>query len=88
MESPDDVCLLLFVSGVLQKTQADVFTVVWIIDHLTDEPQYVKLMGSVSEKVLSSTGAPRGTVMSSFVFTLHLGFSLQLVVLSHAQTPG
>ena len=47
----------------LQKIQVDT-----TIDHLTNRPQFVRLKGCVSERVVSSTGAPQLTV-SSFLFS-------------------
>ena len=42
----------------------------WIVDYLTGRPQYVRLQNCVSDKVVSNTGAPQGTVLSPFLFTL------------------
>jgi len=42
-----------------------------IIDYLTNRTQFLRLKGCVSEKVVSSTGAPQGTVLSLFLFTLY-----------------
>ena len=43
----------------------------WTIDYLTDRPQYVRLRNCVSEGVVCSTGAPQGTVLSPFLFSLY-----------------
>ena len=43
----------------------------WIVDYLTGRPQYVRLRHYVSDTVVSNTGAPQGTVLSSFLFTLY-----------------
>uniref|UniRef100_A0A8C7Z516 Reverse transcriptase domain-containing protein n=1 Tax=Oryzias sinensis TaxID=183150 RepID=A0A8C7Z516_9TELE len=43
----------------------------WTTDYLTNRPQYVRLHNCVSEVVVSSTGAPQGTVLSPFLFTLY-----------------
>lgn len=43
----------------------------WTIDYLTDRPQYVRLQDCVSDVVVCSTGAPQGTVLSPFLFTLY-----------------
>ena len=40
-------------------------------DYLTNRPQYVRLHQCVSDVVLCSTGAPQGTVLSPFLFTLY-----------------
>ena len=42
----------------------------WITDDLTGRPQFVRL-GSVLSDVVSDTGAPQGTVLSPFLFTLY-----------------
>ncbi|XP_026035054.1 zinc finger protein 2 homolog [Astatotilapia calliptera] len=43
----------------------------WTIDYLTNRPQYVRLHDCVSEVVICSTGAPQGTVLSPFLFSLY-----------------
>ena len=55
----------------LHKFQVDTSTTTWIYDYLTNRPQFVKLKGCVSDMVVSSTGAPQGTVLSPFLFTLY-----------------
>ena len=45
-------------------------TTAWILDYLTDRPQYVRVDGCISEVVTSSTGVPQGTVLAPFLFTL------------------
>ena len=42
----------------------------WIVDYLTGR-QYVHLWHCVSDTVVSNTGAPQGTVLSPFLFTLY-----------------
>ncbi|XP_063751874.1 uncharacterized protein LOC134872481 [Eleginops maclovinus] len=49
--------------------QVDHSLVAWITDYLTSRPQYVRLQGSGSD--VSNTGAPRGTALSLFLFTLY-----------------
>ncbi|KAJ8272962.1 hypothetical protein GJAV_G00095560 [Gymnothorax javanicus] len=43
----------------------------WIMDYLTSRPQLVRLGNGVSETLESSTGAPQGTVLAPFLFTLY-----------------
>ncbi|KAI3366973.1 hypothetical protein L3Q82_009258, partial [Scortum barcoo] len=43
----------------------------WVTNYLTDRPQFVRLQDSVSDVVVCSTGAPQGTVLSPFLFTLY-----------------
>ncbi|KAL3987990.1 autism susceptibility protein [Sarotherodon galilaeus] len=38
---------------------------------LTDRPQYVRTQGCVSDRVICSTGAPQGTVLAPFLFTIY-----------------
>ncbi|KAL2091174.1 hypothetical protein ACEWY4_013437 [Coilia grayii] len=45
--------------------------VTWIMDYLTERPQFVKLGNLTSEAVVSSIGAPQGTVLSPVLFTLY-----------------
>jgi len=46
-------------------------TVSWITDYLTGRPQYVRLGSVLSDVVVSDVGAPQGTVLSPFLFTLY-----------------
>ena len=55
----------------LSVMQVDHGLVAWITDYLTSRPQYVRLQGSLSDVLVSSTGAPQGTVLSPFLFTLY-----------------
>ncbi|TKS65974.1 putative RNA-directed DNA polymerase from transposon BS [Collichthys lucidus] len=43
----------------------------WITDYLTGRPQFVRLGSELSDVVVSDTGAPQGTVLSPFLFTLY-----------------
>lgn len=43
----------------------------WIIDYLTGRPQYVRLQNCVSDRAVSNSRAPQGTVLSLFLFTLY-----------------
>ena len=46
-------------------------TILWVLDYLTSRPQYVKLGPSVTPRtVCTNTGAPQGTVLSPFLFSL------------------
>lgn len=46
----------------LKEIGVDISLITWILDYLTEQPQFVKLDNCLSEMVLSSTGAPHGTV--------------------------
>ena len=43
----------------------------WILDYLTNQPQYVRTRDYVSDTITCSTGAPQGTVLAPFLFTLY-----------------
>ncbi|XP_051776198.1 uncharacterized protein LOC127526095 [Erpetoichthys calabaricus] len=47
------------------------YLVAWIVDYLTDRPQYVRLGNCRSYIVVSNTGAPQGTVLSPVLFSLY-----------------
>ncbi len=49
----------------------DSYLVRWITDYLTGRPQYVRLRDYTSQTVVSSIGAPQGTVLSPVLFTLY-----------------
>ncbi|XP_051253585.1 uncharacterized protein LOC127362195 [Dicentrarchus labrax] len=55
----------------LTEMGMDQLLVTWITDYLTERPQYVRLKGCTSDTVVSSTGAPQGTVLSPALFTLY-----------------
>ena len=47
-------------------------TVLWIMDYLTHRPQYVRMKSNcTSDTICSNTGAPQGTVLSPFLFSLY-----------------
>uniref|UniRef100_A0AAV2LFH5 Reverse transcriptase domain-containing protein n=1 Tax=Knipowitschia caucasica TaxID=637954 RepID=A0AAV2LFH5_KNICA len=43
----------------------------WILDYLTDRPQFVRTRDFVSEVLTCSVGVPQGTVLALFLFTLY-----------------
>ena len=55
----------------LQMMGVRAYTVSWITDYLTGRPQFVRLDRVLSDVVVSGTGAPQGTVLSPFLFTLY-----------------
>ncbi|KAK0137273.1 RNA-directed DNA polymerase from mobile element jockey [Merluccius polli] len=55
----------------LTEMRVDPLLVTWITDYLMERPQYVRLKGCTSDTVVSSTGAPQGTVRSPVLFTLY-----------------
>ncbi|KAK7896418.1 hypothetical protein WMY93_021743 [Mugilogobius chulae] len=43
----------------------------WILDYLTNRPQFVRARDCVSDLLTCSVGAPQGTVLAPFLFTLY-----------------
>ncbi|KAF7649770.1 hypothetical protein LDENG_00136660 [Lucifuga dentata] len=60
----------LLLRGKLEGAGVDCHLTAWTIDYLTNRPQYVRLHNCVSDVVVCSMGAPQGTVLSPFLFTL------------------
>ena len=58
-------------SDKLQAMRVNSSTISWITNYLTDRPQYVRLGSVLSDVVVGSIGAPQGTVLSPFLFTLY-----------------
>uniref|UniRef100_A0A8C6NVM8 Reverse transcriptase domain-containing protein n=1 Tax=Nothobranchius furzeri TaxID=105023 RepID=A0A8C6NVM8_NOTFU len=58
----------------LQKTQVGASTIAWIKDYLTNRPQFVRLKNCTSNQAISNIGAPQGTVLSPFLFTLYTSY--------------
>ncbi|TWW53744.1 putative RNA-directed DNA polymerase from transposon BS [Takifugu flavidus] len=55
----------------LLQMRADPCLVAWISSYLTDRPQFVRMKDITSDTVVSSIGAPEGTVLSPILFTLY-----------------
>ena len=53
----------------LLKMKVSIPTILWVLDYLTDWPQFVKSGSELSNIMLSNTGAPQGTVLSPFLFS-------------------
>lgn len=62
----------LLLKDKLKMMGLDSYLVRWIIDYLTGRPQYIWLRDCTSQTVVSSTGAPLGTVLSPVLFTLYI----------------
>ena len=43
----------------------------WVFDYLTNRLQYVLLNGALSSVIYTNTGAPQGTVLAPFLFSLY-----------------
>ncbi|KAM8758026.1 uncharacterized protein AB9X84_010632 isoform 1-T2 [Acanthopagrus schlegelii] len=43
----------------------------WILDYLTNQPQYVRTWDYVLDTIICSTRAPQGAVLASFLFILY-----------------
>ncbi len=61
----------LLLGDKLKMMGVDSNLVRWIVDYLTGRPQYVRLGDCTCQTVVSSTGAPQGTVLSPVLFTLY-----------------
>ena len=47
-------------------------TIMWVLDYLSMRPQYVRIGKSItSNVVMTNTGAPQGTVLSPFLFSVY-----------------
>ncbi|KAI4893514.1 hypothetical protein NFI96_020874, partial [Prochilodus magdalenae] len=55
----------------LMKVEVDMHLVTWITDYLTGRTQHVRIRDCSSDTVISSTGAPQGTVLSPVLFTVY-----------------
>ncbi|KAI3371987.1 hypothetical protein L3Q82_006857 [Scortum barcoo] len=56
----------------LERAGASDQLAAWVTNYLTDRPQFVRLQDCLSDVVVHcSTGAPKGTVLSPFLFTLY-----------------
>ncbi|KAI3358354.1 hypothetical protein L3Q82_014798, partial [Scortum barcoo] len=67
----------------LQLAGVDHHLTTWILDYLTHRPQFVRVQGFESDRLLCSTGAPQGTGSGSFpVHPLHCRLFIQYSILS------
>jgi len=55
----------------LEHTGVDPHLTAWILDYLTNQPQYVRIWHCESDMVVCSKGALQGTVWVPFLFTLN-----------------
>ena len=55
----------------LLNMNVDQNTILWILDYLTNRPQFVKLSNHMSSIMTTNTGAPQGTVLSPFLFSVY-----------------
>ena len=55
----------------LTEMGVDPSFVSWITDYLTERPQYVRLGNCHAGTLMSSAGAPQGTVLAPFLFILY-----------------
>lgn len=49
----------------------DLNLVCWILDYLTERTQRVRVNGSLSAPLITSTGSPQGCVLSPLLYILH-----------------
>ncbi|KAI3354572.1 hypothetical protein L3Q82_019076, partial [Scortum barcoo] len=67
----------------LQLAGVDHHLTTWILDYLTHRPQFVRVQGFESDRLLCSTGAPTGNCSGSFpVHPLHCRLFIQYSILS------
>ncbi|XP_056908721.1 uncharacterized protein LOC130536643 [Takifugu flavidus] len=57
--------------GKMEGAGVDCHLAAWTTDYLTNRLQYVRVRDCESDMVVCSTGAPQGTVLSPFLFTLY-----------------
>lgn len=69
----------------VEKIGVDAMLVTWIYNYLTGRPQYVRLGGYRSETVVTNIGAPQGTVLSPFLFSLCTADFKHVSELCHVQ---
>ena len=62
---------LVLLGDKLELTRVDQQLTSWILDYLTNQQQYVRTWDYVSDTVVCITGAPQGTVLAPFLFTLY-----------------
>ncbi|TWW62754.1 hypothetical protein D4764_04G0014010 [Takifugu flavidus] len=55
----------------LQVAGVDHHLTTWILNLLTQRPQFVRVKGSESHRLFCSTSVPQRTVLAPFLFTLH-----------------
>ncbi|KAI4903576.1 hypothetical protein NFI96_007642 [Prochilodus magdalenae] len=55
----------------MDNMQVDKSMITWVLDYLSERHQYVRLGSCQSDRLVSSTGPPQGTVLSPFLFTLY-----------------
>ena len=61
----------LILQNKLSAMQVDPHLITWITNYLIDRPQFVRLKDTTSDILISSTGAPQGTVLAPLLFTLY-----------------
>ncbi|XP_062844747.1 zinc finger protein 420-like, partial [Trichomycterus rosablanca] len=55
----------------MENMRVDKTMITWVLDYLSERPQYVQLGTCQSDRLISNIGAPQGTVLSPFLFTLY-----------------
>ncbi|XP_034031453.1 laminin subunit beta-4 [Thalassophryne amazonica] len=55
----------------MRRMEVDASVVQWCVDYLSHRPRFVRLQSCVSDTILSSTGAPQGTVLAPFLYTIY-----------------
>ena len=85
LDTPGNYCRILFVdfSSAFNTIQPHILApklksinlsncvISWILDFLTNRPQFVKLNNFESDIIVTNTGAPQGCVISPVLFTIY-----------------
>lgn len=70
--------LIQFSRSYLQKKlsgmKASIKPILWVLDYLTNWSQFVKFSSALSDAVLTNTGAPQGTMLWPFLFSLYTAY--------------
>ena len=62
----------LLADKLMQHKNINAATVRWILNYLTNRPQYVELCNTIKSDVMfTNTGALQGTVLASFLFSMY-----------------
>ncbi len=63
-----------FLKDKLTEMGVGSYLIKWVMDYLTVRSQYTQLKDCTSENVVSSIGAPQGTVLLPVLFTLYTSY--------------
>ncbi|KAK5865334.1 hypothetical protein PBY51_016508 [Eleginops maclovinus] len=75
----------LFLGDTLQLSGLDHHLTSWILDYLTNRPQYVRTRECQSDTIICSTGGPQRTVLVPLLFTLYTADFTHNTAICHRQ---